>query len=91
MWQRKRAQYGGSLLHEMFGIWKNQGFKTFYRELPITLVRDGLGLALFFTTFEVVKTQLKTDKPIIPLQNGLAVIAAGALAGFFFFFFFFLI
>ena len=72
---------GFSLFKNMKTLYRKNGFLNFYRMFPIAVVRDSVGLATFFGSFEYLKLQLTTDHPSFHMQNGLAVVASGGIAG----------
>jgi len=81
MWEKRGSGARLSLFSEFRTAVRTKGFRILYQHFPLTLFRDCVGLGLFFTTFEVGKRLTVSDHPRFFLQNGLAVLFSGALAG----------
>lgn len=65
----------GSVVKEMY---RTGGFRLIFKGLVATFARDGPGLALYFSTYEVVKEGLSTPGKEMSLM---AIMVAGGCAG----------
>jgi len=81
MWQKRRLNERLTISGELKDLLKSRGVRGLYQHLPLTLARDCLGLGLFFMTFETARKLTVSEHPHIQIQNSLAVIFSGALAG----------
>jgi len=81
MWQKRRLSQRLTIFGELKDLIKTRGIPGLYQHLPLTLVRDCLGLGLFFVTFETARKLTVSEHPHTRIQNSLAVILSGALAG----------
>jgi len=83
IWEKRHHHEKTTLFRETRLLYQERGLSGMYRLVLLTVCRDTLGLATFFTTFELAKQRLTTleKNQSFRLQNPLAVLASGALAG----------
>lgn len=81
MWAKRGGPERLGLFREFGRTFRTKGVVILYQHFPLTLLRDCLGLGVFFTTFEVCKRLTVSDSPRFRVQNALAVLGSGALAG----------
>ena len=62
-------------------IYNKHGFRGLFRGLPVTMFRDGIGVAFYFAGFEGCKSLMTTDENIDDKDKTSTLLVSGAVGG----------